>query len=242
MTQPAPAPRSRLTLGATTITYLPDGFSALDPEVMFPGADWSAHPGHLRDGRLVLSFGSFLIRTAGHNILVDLGAGQADADLPGVGHTEGGLLLDSLAGEGLSPDDIDTVVYTHLHRDHVGWTTDVSPFASTPRTPTGLTFGRARHLLSEAEWRHWSRPSATGGPHPELILKPLADELDGDAIAPGVGVASLPGHTPGHIGVTVRDPAGDAPESAVIAGDALHSPAQVGAPGLTFATDADLCR
>lgn len=243
MTQRPPAQRSQLTLGATTITYLPDGFSALDPEIMFPGADWSAHPGHLHDGRLVLSFGSFLIRTGGRNILVDLGAGQADADLPNVGRTQGGLLLDSLAGEGLSRDDIDTVVYTHLHRDHVGWTTDVSPFASTPRAPTGLTFRRARHLLSEPEWRYWSRPSATGGPDPKLILEPLDGAVefvsDGDEIAPGVRVLSLPGHTPGHIAITVRDPAGDAPESVVIVGDVMHSAAQVSAPGLTFATDVD---
>jgi glyoxylase-like metal-dependent hydrolase (beta-lactamase superfamily II) len=243
MTRQSPTQRSQLTLGATTITYLPDGFAALDPEIFFPGTDWSAHPGHLHDGRLVLSFGSFLIRTAGRNILVDLAVGNADTDLPNVGHTEGGLLLDSLVGEGLSRDDMDTVIYTHLHRDHVGWTTDVSPFVSTPREPTGLTFRRARHLLSESEWRFWSRPSATGGPDPKLISEPLASAIefigDGDVIAPGVVVASLPGHTPGHIGITVWDPAGDTSESVVIVGDVLHSSAQVSIPELTFATDVD---
>lgn len=97
MTQRPPTQRSQLTMGTTTITYLPDGFATLDPEIMFPGADWPAHPGHLHDGRLVLSFGSFLIRAAGRNILVDLGAGKADAGLPNVGQTKGGLLLNSLA-------------------------------------------------------------------------------------------------------------------------------------------------
>jgi glyoxylase-like metal-dependent hydrolase (beta-lactamase superfamily II) len=232
---------ARLHLGGTTVTYLPDGFGLLTPEILFPGVDWAAHPGHLEDGQLALSFGSFLIRTAGRNILVDLAVGAASAELPGVGHTRGGALLDSLAGEGLAPDDIDTVVYTHLHRDHVGWTTDVSPFAATQRAPTGLTFRRARHLVSEVEWRHWSTPSATGGPDPELILAPLAAAVefvgDGDVIAPGVGVVSLPGHTPGHIGISVRPPADDAAESLLIVGDVVHSAAQVGAPELRFATD-----
>ena len=243
MPRPSPARRCELSVGATSITYLPDGFATLDPEIMFPGADWSAHPGHLQDGRLVLSFGSFLIRTAGRNILVDLAVGKADADLPNVGHTQGGALLDCLADEGLSRDEIDTVVYTHLHRDHVGWTTDVSPFDSTSREPTGLTFRHARHLLSEPEWRYWSQPSATGGPDPKLILEPLTDAIefvgDGDAIAPGVGVLFLPGHTPGHIAVTVRDPEGEDPESVLIVGDVLHSAAQISDPDLTFATDVD---
>lgn len=235
------APSARLQLGATSVTYLPDGVGLLNPETLFPGVDWAMYPGHLQDGHLALSFGSFLIRTAGRNILVDLGVGAASVELPGVGHTEGGALLESLAGEGLAPDDIDTVVYTHLHRDHIGWTTNVSPFAATRRAPTGLTFRRARHLLSETEWRHWSAPSATGGPDPELILAPLAAAVefvgDGDAIAAGVSVVSLPGHTPGHIGISVWESIGDAAESLLIVGDVMHSAAQIGAPQLRFGTD-----
>ncbi|WP_042431275.1 MBL fold metallo-hydrolase [Streptacidiphilus anmyonensis] len=243
MLRPAAPQRSQLALGTTTITYLPDGFATLDPGTFFPGADWSAHPGHIHDGSLVLSFGSFLIRMPDRNILVDLAVGNADTDLPGVGHMQGGLLLDNLAGERLSRDDIDTVVYTHLHQDHVRWTTDASPFASTPRTPTDLTFRRARHLVSEREWQHWSDPSTTGGPDRDLILEPLTGAIefvqDGNTIAPGVDVLSLPGHTPGHIGITVRDPASSAPQSVLIVCDVLHSTAQISDPALAFATDTD---
>lgn len=85
---------------------------------------------------------------------MDLAVGKIDVDVPGVAQLKGGSLLRNLAEEGLSADDIDTVLYTHLHLDHVGWTSDVAPLPNTPATnsPTGLTFARARHLMSEDEW------------------------------------------------------------------------------------------
>ena len=64
----------------------------------------------------------------------------------------GGRLLASLASMGLGPDDIDVVAYSHLHADHVGWTSGDG---------AELTFGRARHVLSRAEWDHWeTRPDS----------------------------------------------------------------------------------
>ena len=65
----------------------------------------------------------------------------------------GGRLLTSLAQLGVHAGDIDTVLYSHLHIDHVGWTTD--------REHDGLTFDRARHVMMRAEWEHWrTRPGA----------------------------------------------------------------------------------
>ncbi|WP_190174949.1 MBL fold metallo-hydrolase, partial [Streptomyces mirabilis] len=116
---PQPTKRSRIAIGDTTITYLPDGFGAHNPDVLFPGVDWTTRPGHLQDGQLLLSFGSFLIRAGDQRVLVDLAVGKIDVDVPGVAHLEGGALLRNLADEGLSAEDIDTVVYTHLHLDHV---------------------------------------------------------------------------------------------------------------------------
>ncbi|MGW7049776.1 MBL fold metallo-hydrolase [Streptomyces avermitilis] len=241
---PQPAVRSQITIGGTTITYLPDGFGAHNPDVLFPGVDWTAHPGHLEDGQLVLSFGSFLIRAGDRRILVDLAVGKIDVDVPGVAQLKGGSLLQNLAAEGLSADDIDTVVYTHLHLDHVGWTSDVAPLPNAPATnlPTGLTFARARHLMSEDEWQYWSTTTTTmGGPDAEAVLKPLDGVVEfvrsGDSIAPGVTVEATPGHTPGHLAIVVRDPSGDSTESAYIVGDILHSPAQIGDPALVFSSD-----
>jgi hypothetical protein len=82
-----PAPRSQISLGATTITYLPDGEVHLDPAAAFPasGPDgWAAYAPYLDvDGRLPVSVGSFLIRSPAHRILVDLGLGRVDFGAPG---------------------------------------------------------------------------------------------------------------------------------------------------------------
>ncbi|MEU6553358.1 MBL fold metallo-hydrolase [Streptomyces sp. NPDC046915] len=243
---PQPASRSRIAIGDTTITYLPDGFGVQDPDVLFTGVDWTTRPGYLEDGQLILSFGSFLIRAGDQRILVDLAVGKIDVEVHGTARLKGGSLLRNLAGEGLSADDIDTVVYTHLHLDHVGWTSDVAPLPNAPAadSPTGLTFAHARHLMSEDEWRYWPTRTATmGGPDAEAVLEPLDGVVEfvetGDSIAPGVTVEATPGHTPGHLAVVVRDPSGAGTESVCIVGDILHSAAQVGDPALVFSFDVD---
>ena len=122
-----PARRSRVDVGAASVTYLPDGSGVFDPAVVFPpsrGRGWAQESGFLdADGRLTMSFGAFLIRTGSRCMLVDLAMGPADFAIPELGRVRGGELLSSLADEGLAPTDIDTVVFTHLHPDHVGWTT-----------------------------------------------------------------------------------------------------------------------
>jgi hypothetical protein len=137
---PQPAIRSRITIGGTTITYLPDGSGAHSPDVLFPGVDWTARPGHLEDGQLILSFGSFLIRAGDQKILVDLAVGKIDVDVPGVAHLKGGALLQNLAAEGLSTDDIDTVVYTLRRRSGPG------PSGARPRAAATGHRDRCRAL------------------------------------------------------------------------------------------------
>ncbi|MFJ5273521.1 MBL fold metallo-hydrolase [Streptomyces sp. NPDC088358] len=240
-------PADRITIGETSITYLADGFGAHNPDTMMPGVDWTAHPGVLDDGQLVLTFGSFLVRAGNRNILVDLALGEMDVEIPGLAHVKGGELLRSLAAEGLSPDDIDTVVYTHLHLDHIGWTSDVAPVPTEPgkRTPSGLTFSRARHLMARAEWEYWTRAAAgeMGGPDAEATIQPLDGVVefvrDGDTIAPGVTVENTSGHTPGHLAVAVRDPSGASAESVFIAGDILHAPVEIADPTCVFSSDVD---
>src|SRR5256714_11549258 len=133
----------------------------LDRAVSFPAsepADWARHADCLdAEGRLVMSFGAFLIRTGAHRILVDLGMGPVDLAIPDVGRVRGGDLLSSLTQEGLGPADIDTVVFTHLHPDHVGWTGRAVQPGDDDAGPgaVGLTFGNARHLAGAAEWHYW---------------------------------------------------------------------------------------
>ncbi|MCK2215281.1 MBL fold metallo-hydrolase [Actinomadura sp. ATCC 31491] len=241
------APRARITLGTTTVTYLPDGEAHLDPGVIFPtsGPDgWAAHAPYLdADGRLPVSIGSFLVDTGAHRVLVDLGLGAVAFEVPGIGSFRGGALLDSLAAEGLRPGDVDTVVFTHLHHDHVGWTSDVAPApGKAPAAPgSGLTFGGARHLVDRAEWEHWLGIDEVIGPDPLAVRKPLGEVVEyvrrGEPIVPGVLAVATPGHTPGHLSLLVTDPGTD--RRLLVLGDVMHTQAQVSEADWSFVLDVD---
>jgi glyoxylase-like metal-dependent hydrolase (beta-lactamase superfamily II) len=220
-----------------TVTFLPDGEVRAAPTALFPtttAADWLAHPELLdEDGRLVFAVGAYLVQSPGFVALIDLGLGPVDMQTATGATYTGGALLANLAAGGILPGDVDLVVYTHLHRDHVGWTT-------TP-TPSGraITFANARHVTTGAEWQHWQDHPAPVGPAADAVTEPLAGRIelcaDGAEIAPGVRALATPGHTPGHLSITVdtgsRDPL-------VIAGDVLHSPAQLAHPDWCFGSDA----
>ncbi|MFD6068951.1 MULTISPECIES: MBL fold metallo-hydrolase [Amycolatopsis] len=243
-----PAARSRIRVGRTTVTYLPDGHAWLNPAVFLPSSvpsGWAAHDAFLDErGWFPVSIGSFLIRTGDRTVLVDLGLGAADFALPGAAEFRGGGLLDALAAEGVTPEDVDTVIYTHLHHDHVGWTTNVPPTPDGTAEPvTGLTFPAARHLVSESEWAHWSGTNDPVGPDPLAVQRPLAEVIgffgDGDLVAPGVRILATPGHTPGHSSVVVTDPAEEDPRRVVVLGDVMHCQVQITESHWTFAFDVD---
>ena len=106
----------------------------------------------------------------------------------------GGRLLASLAALGLTPDDIDLVVYSHLHVDHVGWTTDHTREALHLRTGASRDVARRMGLLAR-------RRTASGGPDPADI-DALAERVELTRrrahVAPGISLVPTPGHTPGH--------------------------------------------
>lgn len=241
------APRSQQTIGTTTVTYLPDGEVHLEPTVLFPASapdGWRAYAPYLdADGQLPVSVGSFLIRTAHHAVLVDLGLGAVDFALAGIGSFRGGRLLDSLAAEGLTPDDIDTVVFTHLHHDHVGWTTNVAPAPNLPSRPpvTGLTFASARHVVDEVEWKHWWGTAEPIGPDPDAVQQPLGSVIEylrpGEEVVPGVRAIPTAGHTPGHTSLLVTDPGSD--RRLLVLGDVMHTQAQISETDWGFLFDAD---
>jgi glyoxylase-like metal-dependent hydrolase (beta-lactamase superfamily II) len=263
------AERSQTTVGGTTVTYLPDGEGWMDASVIFPASapdGWAPYPAFLdAAGRIPVSIGSFLIRTGGRVILVDLGLGAVDYEIPGVASFAAGRLPASLAAEGLAPGDVDTVVFTHLHHDHVGWTSDVAPDPEFPEGAAvgGLGFPNARHLVAEAEWRYWADKGVFPGPDRRAVLEPLAGRIgfvgDGDEIAPGVRVLATPGHTPGHISLLVTDPeaadrdaadrnAADPeatdpepadPRRLVVLGDVMHCQVQVTESRWSFVWDFD---
>jgi glyoxylase-like metal-dependent hydrolase (beta-lactamase superfamily II) len=239
------APCSGLTLGDVRLTFVPDGSIRLPPVPMYDGGTselFDANP-HVLDaeGLLVMSLGSLLIESHGTRILVDLGWGPASEDIqsrrPGGarGRITGGLLLGNLARLGLGPEDIDMVVFSHLHADHVGWLA-----TKTPGGPQ-LTFPRAEHRLAEAEWRYWSDPARGyrwGWPTPvqlELLRTRRSALEDGAALARGVSVMLTPGHTPGHASFVISS----GTERAVVLGDTIHCPVEISHPELALLSDVD---
>mgnify|MGYP000026488586 CR=1 FL=1 len=232
-----PARLAEVKVGDIRIVFLPDGSAALEPTAAFPETNkeiWQSHSKWLdHQGRLVASFGSFLIRTGARNILVDLGFGDKGVDFPGFGPLMGGALLESLRIAKLEPGDIDTVVYTHLHLDHVGWTSHAVGHTRVP------TFPRARHLTMKEEWEYWYGKDDPLGPDRHEVQDHLENCVefvsDGQAIAPGVNILATPGHTPGHLSVVISS----GTERAILFGDSMHCPVQFEATEWAMVADVD---
>lgn len=169
---------------------------------------------------------TYVIRSQGKNILVDAGVGPWGLWRFGEGH-----LLDSLAALDLVPEDIDFVLPTHLHLDHVGWNTKPSPNGPVP------TFPRARYLFQQADWDHFIRPETLAADTPMakqlnnsvLPLKDtgLMDLIGSEArITDEVTLLHTPGHTPGSVTILVQSGG----EAALLLGDAAHHPVELTEP------------
>lgn len=233
------AARESIGVGDIRVTYLPDGEASVSATAMFPAGSqelWDAHRELFdADDKLLLTLGSFLIRTGERTILVDLGFGDATVSFPPVdGEFRAGQLLSSLRAEGLEPPDIDTVFYTHLHLDHVGWTA----------TDQKLTFPDARHVTGEGEVEFWrsldhEHPLVGVGPHREEVLAPLEGRVDavadGASIAPGITVVATPGHTPGHCSLVLSS----GTQRAILLGDVMHCPVQLADNDVALVFDVD---
>jgi N-acyl homoserine lactone hydrolase len=118
------------------------------------------------------------------------------------------FLLEALAGRGLAPGDIDLVVLTHGHWDHLQ---NIDLFAHAPV----CLHPDERRYCERPHPNDWATPPWTA----DILERTAVREIgDGAELIPGVGVVHLPGHSAGSIGITVRSDQG----LALITGDALH--------------------
>ncbi|GII60807.1 MBL fold metallo-hydrolase [Sphaerisporangium krabiense] len=203
----------RVSVGAAEIVALRDGEHPLDRAWHFPGVPAQAWEG--QDGR-PLNFGGYLVETDGKVVLVDTGWGPYLG--PPGGLARPAALLEELAEAGYTPAEVDLVVFTHLHPDHVGWNLVLDP-GQDPRP----RFPNARYLVPRADWEHYRDLEHK---HPNIVQQALPlEELgvlrlieDGHRVTPSLRAVALPGHTPGHTGYALGD------REAFLLGDLAHHP------------------
>ena len=229
---------ARLDLGGVSVDVLCDAL-ADHPRALadaFPGAPaagWdavrAAFPATVGPaGRWRFGTHVVLVRTPGSCVLVDAGVGPAGSAAANWLQVAGTLDAD-LAALGVAPGDVDVLVLTHLHQDHVGWL--VVPGERAP------WFAGARHVVNGAEWA--SVQGDDGMPsHVRDTLGHVqtAGLLDvGGSLVDGMRLLPLPGHTPGHVGVLIEGEQ----RRLLFGGDAFNHPLQIADPGVPSLADAD---
>ncbi len=227
----------RVTVGNVEIGAVIDMVPPPRPTTMFfpdvPEGDWAPYQDILEDGELQLYYGHFFVRSQGKTIMVDTGMGPGPH--PERGNRTGDL-VNQLKQMGVGTDDVDFVVHSHLHADHVGWNLKVSGGMPAPY------FRRARYLVPRLDWEHFTKPEVLEtAPQVKNSVVPLQrlrlmDLIDGDHhVTDEITTLSTPGHTPGHMVVLINSQG----EKAMIVGDAIHSKVQVQEPGWTAGVDID---
>src|SRR5271157_891757 len=198
----------RFQVGAICCTVLSDGYYSYPTPWFFPNADpddlsRALASRHLPQDAVLSPYTCLLIETGRHVVLVDTGGGEFSRTT--------GAITARLETAGIRPKDVDTVVLTHAHPDHIGGAID-----SRGRP----AFPYARYVLSRLEWDFWteSRSDLGGLRVPEDVrrmigtaarrcLAPLrfqVDTVEGDTeIVPGVRAIPAPGHTPGHMALLI---------------------------------------
>jgi glyoxylase-like metal-dependent hydrolase (beta-lactamase superfamily II) len=190
------------------------------------------------NGWLVLCFQSYVLRTPHHVILVDscIGNHKQRPNRPKWHDKTDNTYMTALAAAGLRVEDIDIVMCTHLHADHVGWNTRLENGRWVP------TFPNARYVFTAQEYDHWTAVNAKSPvlPFNDSVL-PVVEAKRADMVSTDHHIDDLvrllptPGHTPGHVAVCF----GRGGAEGVITGDLMHSPLQTRYPQLSPVFDVD---
>jgi glyoxylase-like metal-dependent hydrolase (beta-lactamase superfamily II) len=189
----------RITLGDFELTAVSDGTYRLDGGAFFgviPKVMWEKKVKADALNYVPIGLNSVVVRTGRETILIETGIGNKMAERLIKIFGQPAKLLDDLASAGVSPEDVDIVVNTHLHFDHCGWNTIQRGNQIVP------TFPKAKYYAPEGEWRHGrlqlSRDAISymSENYEPLIQSGQMELLREDReIVPGVSVKAFPGHT-----------------------------------------------
>lgn len=226
------------------LAYMPftQFFPSVTPAMVDENRSW-LEPDYLdpATGKVVLTIQSYVVRSRGLTLLIDtcVGNHKARPNRP-IWHMMASEVWErNLAALGLSVADIDIVMCTHLHIDHVGWNTRLENGRFVP------TFPKARYLFAGRELDYWSQRSAADPascPWIEDSVLPILEAKQAEIITSAhefsdeIRLVPTPGHTIDHFSVEIR--AQNSP-SALITGDMVHSPLQIKYPEVGMMSDYD---
>ena len=190
----------RFNVGDAEVTVVSDGPLPLGPpKGTFTGASDDEIKKMLSDNflpsdNIVLEQNSPIVNTGDKLVLFDTGMGTAKNFGPATGRQQ-----KSMAEAGIKPEDIDAVVFTHAHIDHIGGVVDASG---------KVLFPNAQFYIAQSDFDFWTDEGKAGGPMKDFIvharknLMPVRDRLifykDGQEVLPGIQAMAAPGHTVGH--------------------------------------------
>ena len=240
-------------IGQATVTRISEfSLSNFTPAMLLP--DWNSKvltelPDQITSkmmdadqAHLLLSVHSWLVRDRDRTILIDTGVGNGKArpDALYFNHLNTPY-LERLQAAGCEPEDIDYVLLTHLHVDHVGWNTQWKNGCWVP------TFPNARYIFARAEYDYFTDPQNFSDRNrtsfavqkdsvAPVIEAGLADliEIDGSEPIAGFTFYPTPGHSIAHSSIVLRSGG----ETALFAGDVMHHPVQVFRPKWNSVFDA----
>ncbi len=232
---------NRWQIGDVKITRVIESENAFDMTMLIPNAtpeaivaeDWLRPNFADEKGAAKLSIHALAIESCGRKIIVDTCVGN-DKRRPGF-DTMNMLntnFLGELTAAGFARESVNLVLCTHLHLDHVGWNTMYVDGRWIP------TFPNARYLMSRAEWEFWgpSKDPAIGDSVRPVFDAGLVDLVDTNhRITDEIWLEPTVGHTPGHVSVRISSKG----QEAVISGDLMHHPIQLGHPEWLCTFDAD---
>lgn len=240
-----------LTLGDVSISRIVEiGRSSFPTAQMLPESDAGRIASHHRwikphffdevTGDLGSRIQTWIVRTPRHTVVVDTGIGNdKDRGDNALWNRRRGGLLDDLAAAGVTPEQVDLVLCTHLHVDHVGWNTRLAEGRWLP------TFPNARYLIGRAEFDYWkaeedAREDHSRSPFHDSVAPVfeagLVDLVETDhRVCDEVSLEPTLGHTPGHVSIRLRSKG----QEALITGDFTHHPCQLAHPEWASSADYD---